>query len=806
MVRAPADARRPPAAQRARGGRARARTRGHRGSDRRAGPPRGAGGPRSVARPGAARAPAAAVSGSSKAWRSAHALRAHARRTDLALLLDRRPGAAVSGRALPARRRAGLREPGHRLLGTANAGVRTCGDHAAAVAASVGLPRREPGQHLARQVERAIEELGAPDRHLVQRAVHRPLHRLAERGRVPQRGRIQVYDPVAAFPQLAATLQHRDGESVRKPARRQRPKRFLLRRHPSFERQLPFVKRHREPVRREQRSGIDRMNEAPVSHGRRSEQLRTVRADAVAQKAQERLRILGLDDFERGLVPGAKAPVGVSESGQRAPDRAVRHRERLEAESADAIERGRFHRAIADPAAQLVRGVRDPQVESRIAEGAGLLLDSQRRCRFVEPLDHLRAHRIEPELDAPALAIAERREVDAQVRQTLKAVARMHAAGSAGRKKAAGTVLPHPIELHRVEDLFALALALLEDELDSARERGALAVRQMVVEPEEVLQPERDAPAAAAATVLVAAEPQHRLRQTHARSLRWRSLARRRHDVQRELHAAILPSIITHSGSARSSGASERTASRLAHALTSRRPSRGNPSSAAADEVAAASGSTPADANTRSSPASMPGAVFSLPRSVPYATRAPAAWRSRSRSAGTEKARRVEITHLPFMRARRSAGSRARGGCARASAPAASGRRTDSASSACAATSRPSRWASSAAALATCGSSSGNLGSNASFTTLAPFWPSLRTAARASPAVASSRPSPLVPQERVGYPPGAVSSGPEKRIESGGCWSGSIRSGAPRSSTAARPRRACSRETIAGSPATQRCT
>src|SRR5439155_3072040 len=49
----------------------------------------------------------------------------------------------------------------------------------------------------------------------------------------------------------------------------------------------------------------------------------------------------------------------------------------------------------------------------------------------------------------------------------------MHAAGSAGGKKAAGTVLPHPIELHRVKDLFALALAVLEDELDSARERGA---------------------------------------------------------------------------------------------------------------------------------------------------------------------------------------------------------------------------------------------------------------------------------------------------------------------------------------------
>src|SRR5207248_7824061 len=88
------------------------------------------------------------------------------------------------------------------------------------------------------------------------------------------------------------------------------------------------------------------------------------------------LRILGLDDFERGLVPGTKTPVGVSESGQRAPDRAVRHRERLEAERADAIERRRFHRAIADPAAQLVRGMRDPQVESRIAEGAGLLVDS----------------------------------------------------------------------------------------------------------------------------------------------------------------------------------------------------------------------------------------------------------------------------------------------------------------------------------------------------------------------------------------------------------------------------------------------
>src|SRR3989441_7792211 len=249
-----------------------------------------------------------------------------------------------------------------------------------------------------------------------------------------------------------------------------------------------------------------------------------------------------------------------------------------------------------------------------------------------------------------------------------------------------------------MEDLFAFAIALLQDELDPAPESGALAVGEMVVQPEEVLQPERDVPAAAAATFLVAAEAQHRLRQTHRRSRQCRGVARRRHDVQGDLHAAILPSISTHSGCARSSGASERTARRFADAPTSRLPSPGNPSSAAADEVAAARKSTPADANCCSSPASIPGAVFSLPRSVPYATRAPAAWRARSRSAGTEKARSVEITHLPFMRASRSAGGGAAGGGASTTRPAANAWGADPVTSACAAASKPSRGASSAAA------------------------------------------------------------------------------------------------------------
>src|SRR5207245_11078614 len=106
------------------------------------------------------------------------------------------------------------------------------------------------------------------------------------------------------------------------------------------------------------------MDEAPVACHRRGEQIRTMRGDAVAQKAHERLRVLGLDDFERRFVPDAKTAVGVSESGRCGARWPLRHGERLEAEGADAIERRYLNRAIADPAAQLVRRVRHPRVAS----------------------------------------------------------------------------------------------------------------------------------------------------------------------------------------------------------------------------------------------------------------------------------------------------------------------------------------------------------------------------------------------------------------------------------------------------------
>ena len=167
-----------------------------------------------------------------------------------------------------------------------------------------------------------------------------------------------------------------------------------------------------------------------------------MRGDAVAQKAHERLRILGLDDFERRFVPDAKTPVGVGESGQGAPHRPLRRGERLEAEGADAIERRDLHRSIADPAAELVRRVRHPQVESGIAEGAGLLVDSQRSCRLVEPLDHLRAYRVEPELDALALAVAESRRTSPAARRDHggHARCRLPRAKGSGRR---GPLPPH---------------------------------------------------------------------------------------------------------------------------------------------------------------------------------------------------------------------------------------------------------------------------------------------------------------------------------------------------------------------------
>jgi len=66
------------------------------------------------------------------------------------------------------------------------------------------------------------------------------------------------------------------------------------------------------------------------------------------------------------------------------------------------------------------------------------------------------------------------------------------------------------------------------------------------------------------------------------------------------------------------------------------------------------------------------------------------------------------------------------------------------------------------------GARSGKRGSSASFTNRAPLLASRCTAPRASSAVATSRPSPFMPQDRVGYPPGAVRSGPEKRMRNGG--------------------------------------
>src|SRR5579859_1256030 len=148
-----------------------------------------------------------------------------------------------------------------------------------------------------------------------------------------------------------------------------------------------------------------------------------------------------------------------------------------------------------------------------------------------------------------------------------------------------------------MEDLIAGGrLAFLEDQLDPVRERAALALGQVIVEAEKILQPEGNVPAAAAAALLVAPEPPHRLRELHRRrQLRAHLLvARRRHHVERDLHCVSLPQIITQAGLASAAGERPREASRLAVEPTESRPRSLRPSSSAASWVAARIGSMPA--------------------------------------------------------------------------------------------------------------------------------------------------------------------------------------------------------------------
>ena len=68
--------------------------------------------------------------------------------------------------------------------------------------------------------------------------------------------------------------------------------------------------------------------------------------------------------------------------------------------------------------------------------------------------------------------------------------------------------------------------------MDPVREAAALVLGKMLVQAQEVLEAERDVPAAAAAALLVAAEAQHRLGEPHGCARQGRRLARRRHDVK----------------------------------------------------------------------------------------------------------------------------------------------------------------------------------------------------------------------------------------------------------------------------------
>src|SRR5207248_9799119 len=120
--------------------------------------------------------------------------------------------------------------------------------------------------------------------------------------------------------------------------------------------------------------------------------------------------------FESRLVAGAQPAIGMQQRRQRAPDGPRRMRERVDAGGADEIEDIELDGHLAQPAADLVGGVRDAQVEPRIAESAALGVQAERLVGLVELLQHFGADRVEPELDALVCAlVAKGREIYAKV-------------------------------------------------------------------------------------------------------------------------------------------------------------------------------------------------------------------------------------------------------------------------------------------------------------------------------------------------------------------------------------------------------
>ena len=93
-------------------------------------PRRGPGRPRSAARADPAGPPAQERGGGGQAGRGAAAVRPHARRAALAVHILRAAGPAVRRRPASPRRHPDLRQPRHRLLGSAHAPGHAGGDHA----------------------------------------------------------------------------------------------------------------------------------------------------------------------------------------------------------------------------------------------------------------------------------------------------------------------------------------------------------------------------------------------------------------------------------------------------------------------------------------------------------------------------------------------------------------------------------------------------------------------------------------------------------------------------------------------------
>ncbi len=121
-------------------------------------------GPRPGARAGPAR-PSAAVAARRRAVRDrAAALRSHPRRPDLAVRLRRPPAATVPRRASPPRQRPDLREPGHRLLGAADAPRRAGRDHRDSAGERLESRRRSADPLRGRAVARVRAAVASDDR------------------------------------------------------------------------------------------------------------------------------------------------------------------------------------------------------------------------------------------------------------------------------------------------------------------------------------------------------------------------------------------------------------------------------------------------------------------------------------------------------------------------------------------------------------------------------------------------------------------------------------------------------------------